>query len=203
LSLQILHVLWPGELPTHTLLHPFSYACPVLLLICLCWPGEGSGLVKFETAEQRSLFYAEFVKAEQGGSSTGSSGQFQVKFPGGTSGGTVKSGVKRPAGDEAAAAGGGNEDGVNGGARKRKAKELKSDIREVVCPWWERPYADQLQDKMGVVNGTLRALTEKVSKRVKSWLSNSSWSLLRVCCWCLLLPMRSCAAVQPSRFIQR
>jgi hypothetical protein len=128
--------------------------------------GEGSGLVKFETAEQRSLFYAEFVKAEQGGSSTGSSGQFQVKFPGGASGSTVKSGVKRPAGDAAAAAGGAAaaEDGANGGARKRKAKELKSDIREVVCPWWERPYADQLQDKMGVVNGTLRALAEKVSK---------------------------------------
>jgi hypothetical protein len=87
-----------------------------------------------------------------------------VKFPGGASGSTVKSCLKRPAGDAAAAAGGAAaaEDGANGGARKRKAKELKSDIREVVCPWWQRPYADQLQDKMGVVNGTLRALAEKV-----------------------------------------
>jgi hypothetical protein len=136
-----------------------SFFVVFLAANCVRCPGEGSGLVKFETAEHRSLFYSEFVKAEQGGSSTGSSGQFQVKFPGGNS--AVKSGVKRPAGEEAAAAGGA-EDGANGGARKRKAKELKSDIREVVCPWWERPYADQLQDKMGVVNGTLRALAEKV-----------------------------------------
>lgn len=122
-------------------------------------PGEASGLVKFESAEHRSLFYSEFIKAEQGGSSTGSSGQFTVKFPGGGAPG-VKSGVKRPAGDAAAAGDAGDDD--NGGARKRKAKQLKSDIREVVCPWWERPYADQLQDKMAAVNGTLRALAEKV-----------------------------------------
>jgi hypothetical protein len=120
-------------------------------------PGETTAMVKFENAEHRKLFYNEFVKAEQGGSSTGSSGQFQVKFPGGTSG------VKRPAGDAAAAGDTANEDAA-GGARKRKAKQLKSDIREVVCPWWDRPYADQLQDKMAVVNGTLRALSEKVSR---------------------------------------
>jgi hypothetical protein len=133
---------------------------------CSSPPGEASGLVKFETAEQRSLFYTEFLRAEHGGSSTGSSGQFMVKFPGGGSGAAAKSGVKRPAGDAAAgdAAAGGDNDDNAGGARKRKAKPLKSDIREVVCPWWDRPYADQLQDKMAVVNGTLHALTEKVSK---------------------------------------
>ncbi|KAF6259134.1 hypothetical protein COO60DRAFT_1626180 [Scenedesmus sp. NREL 46B-D3] len=135
--------------------------------------GECSGLVKFETAEHRSLFYTEFVKAEEGGSSTGSLGKFLVKFPGGTSGAAEKYGVKRPAG--AAAAGRDNQDNA-GGARKRQAKEPKSDIREVVCPWWNRPYADQLQDKMAVVNGALRALADKVagsygSGEKPAWLS--------------------------------
>eukprot|EP00775_Hariotina_reticulata_P012842 gene12842-12969_t len=34
---------------------------------------------------------------------------------------------------------------------------------EAVCPWWNRPYSDQLSDKMTTVKDMLKQLTEKVS----------------------------------------
>lgn len=92
-----------------------------------------------------------------------------MKLPGGDKQQQQQQGTKRPA---AAAAGGSNEQQQDG----RAAKQLKTDIREAVCPWWGRPYADQLNDKMTTVNNTLRSLSEKVSVFM---LQCGGWLLFR------------------------
>lgn len=49
-----------------------------------------------------------------------------------------------------------------GGHKQQQQQQGPRDIRGVVCPWWDRPYHEQLADKMGAVTGALRQMAEEV-----------------------------------------
>jgi hypothetical protein len=49
-----------------------------------------------------------------------------------------------------------------GGRQQQQQQQGPRDIRGVVCPWWARPYHEQLADKMSGVTGGLRQMTEEV-----------------------------------------
>lgn len=47
-----------------------------------------------------------------------------------------------------------------------KVTTLPAHINEVVCPWWQRPYKDQLVDKYNKVKTALEHVTQEVSRAV-------------------------------------
>lgn len=57
-----------------------------------------------------------------------------------------------------------------GGHKQQQQQQGPRDIRGVVCPWWDRPYHEQLADKMGAVTGALRQMAEEVGGVFLLWL---------------------------------
>lgn len=82
------------------------------------------------------------------------------------------------------------------GARPQQPR----DIRSVVCPWWNRPYHEQLKGKMETVMGNLRHLSEEVRG------SRGGGAVLhtyRVAAPWISFSFRSCSFLHPFLFSSR
>lgn len=67
--------------------------------------------------------------------------------------------------------------------------DLPDHICEVVCPWWKRPYSDQLRDKHGRIKAALAAVTEEVGLAA---MQAMSWRMI-------VFVRRRALSVPPSR----
>lgn len=143
--------------------------------------GQGFAVLVFSKAEDRALF-VEGLRG--GGSAAGAGGgnnnpaaasEMVVVLPG-------ESAAECTAAAAAAAAGGkrkrdaaGQRKGSDGNSKRDQQQQNQQrgpkggaaggepcDIRSVVCPWWNRPYHEQLRAKMESVMGSLRQMADEV-----------------------------------------
>jgi hypothetical protein len=119
--------------------------------------GESHSLLVYADAASRAAFQEAFAQ-QAAAQPASSNGAFVLRLPSGGAGGGGGGGLKRGSADAEGGAG-----GVNGNADGgRPVKQQRTDIRDVVSPWWSRPYKEQLDDKMTTVERALRLCSERV-----------------------------------------
>lgn len=121
--------------------------------------GESHSLLVYADAASRAAFQEAFAQ-QAAAQPASSNGAFVLRLPSGGAGGGGGGGLKRGSADAEGGAG-----GVNGNADGgRPVKQQRTDIRDVVSPWWSRPYKEQLDDKMTTVERALRLCSERVAR---------------------------------------
>lgn len=69
----------------------------------------------------------------------------------------------------------------------RPAKQQRTDIRECVCPWWSKPYGEQLRLKGDTIAQHLRQVTHKLQRQIArggqpEWLAAAGSRPDQLCC---------------------